>query len=187
MPHRLPIVLTRPLFVIGSCLFVLYWIIAPMFPVRAVLETVSAMLFSMAVAVAFAYAPTAYRRLADSRPGRTAGTLLSLGIFLRWFVDIVWRGMGLLWLLGGAPDFMVHNYLIASFILLATCAGVLHLASVRAIDGEVPSLEWVKVGCLAGGACFTGLLIAALHPTMEWVNALDPWIPQHPWSWSPFR
>lgn len=123
-----------------------FWIFAPFMPLDYVFVAVSSLTFAIAMGVTLAYIGGAAR--AVSAPRISAAHLLVLGVAIAWASNAA-RSMWV-WALRylDRPEWMQDSLVPAWLIWMLFWAGVFHLAASNAIDGEVPTLYWRKIGII---------------------------------------
>lgn len=130
----------------------------------------------VAVAVSFVFARTFYETLQE--PDLRAESLLPAGVFLAWAATALAAAMALIWRVSGRPPWIADSDLVALHIFASTLGGIYHLIAPGAVDGRIPRMEWIKVGCALGCGVFALVMLALFlePPAPQWVQ-LPPELP----------
>jgi len=169
MPHRLKgaikhaahsakIIVLSPISHHAAALIVAFWIAAYFVPSYILIQIMNYIVIAVAVAVIISFMPSVLVALKRGYPiDRVAQ--LTIGITLAWVASTMIR----LWSAGGRIlelEWMRNSPVIAFCLFLSACAGILHLTAPGAIDGHIPSKNWVIVGVAVGAGCLiAGILI----------------------------
>lgn len=156
-------------------LVVLFILLKALLPQRLMLEVLRLLQTTMAIAVVTAYWPAA---LAIVRRGRAdLGEHLILGIVLA-FIGVALSGVwALLWRLSDEPAWMYQSDFNGFLVYLSILACLLHITAPGAIDGRVPTRNWIALGMAAGAAFFAAGIILVSRPNARAiVDVLEHWL-----------
>lgn len=122
------------------------------------IEIGNTMLMSLACGIVVAYTPTAsaimrYRTL-------DGATVLCFGIWLGW-ASIAYRTGGvIIWRFVDKPDGWLDSAIWGLHILGTCCSAVCHALGPEAINGGVPTRQWIWVGLMVTTALLVFTLLA---------------------------
>lgn len=125
------------------------------------IEIGNMILFSLAAGVTVTYTPTAYGGIRYVR--LDGATVLSMGIWLGW-ASITYRtGGSILWRFFDKPDGWLDSALWGMHIIGSCCSALCHLLGPEAMNGRVPTKEWVRIGILVAVSVFAAGLLATFN------------------------
>lgn len=126
-------------------------------------ELFNGILFSVAVGVMVTYWPAFWRALGEER--KSSSDYLLLGIGISWLSITLHRGLSTVWRAYDKPEWIADHWVWSVFIFLGIIAGTLHITAPHAIDGRVPTWNWIKWGI------FVALGTAAAVTFMWWTRS----------------
>jgi hypothetical protein len=128
---------------------------------RLAIEAGNVILMAMATGIVVAYAPVV--RQALQRPLIEGGDILAIGIFIAWLGVAYARGVSILWRLADKPVDWLDSPIWGLHIALSTIGAMCHLVAPGAVEGRVPTRQWIRIGLwVAAGVAGMGLLLV-LH------------------------
>ena len=138
---------------------VILGVIALMTEARVLIEVLNGLVFAIACGVIVAYIPTVSAAVRLRRPG--GSDILVVGIWLAWISLVEARIWSIVWRSLGSPRWLVNTDFTTHIIALAALAGIFHLAGPEAIDGRVPTRQWIRIGIIValGAALSIGLIM----------------------------
>lgn len=140
--------------------FLLFFILALIFPAVFLIKWLSWILVVVAVGVVSTYIVAVWNGLLRSGP-MPQYTHLAIGIFLAWTGVVMtrtWSGVIRLYPL---ETWMRESYFIAFYIWTTLMAGIFHMTAPGAIDGVVPTMNWIKIGIAVMIGILLGVVISA--------------------------
>lgn len=115
-------------------LSIFYWLVSWFVPRQAMADAINGMLIAFSFTVVMAYAAGAWEAVRSREFGRLQH--LMIGIVLAWFVTLVIRIWGFLFVNLGRPEWMVNHPLVFYFYFLLCMAAVLHLTAPTDADAS---------------------------------------------------
>jgi len=137
-----------------------FWPIAWVLPRHNLFDLVNALTVAVAIGVLVAYAPAVRRSL--MRNDLSGSHYLVLGIACTWAATSVRHVWNWAWRYMDKPDAMIDNPIVAFLIWVMFTGGALHLTARDAIDGHIPSRNWVWLGVVVAVALACAMLVALL-------------------------
>lgn len=151
LAHAAKIIVLSPITHHALALIALFWLAAYFIPAYILIQIMNYVVIAVAVAVIIAFMPSVMVALKRGYPiDRVAQ--LTIGITLAWTASTMIR----MWSAGSRIlelEWMRNSPVVAFCLFLSACAGVLHLTAPGAIDGHIPSKNWVIVGIAVGCGC----------------------------------
>lgn len=130
------------------------------------IDFLNLLILPAALGVVVAFAPMVIEALTS--PVLRKGDILSLGIWLSWVSIIEQRTWSITWVLMGRPAWWVTTDFSTHFFALTLLASILHLAGPEAIEGRVPTRQWIRIGVMVGaGSLACGLLLWSIRLSLE--------------------
>ncbi len=125
------------------------------------IEIGNIILASLALGVAVAYSPVA---LAVARYKVLDGaSVLSFGIWIGW-VSIFYRtGGAIAWRFFDKPDGWIDSALWGLHIAGTCSAALCHLLGPEAMNGRVPTKQWIRVGAIVAAAALVAGVITSVN------------------------
>ncbi len=143
---------------------VLWGLPALFVPAPTLIIVLNCLVFAIACGVITAYLPSVYRACTTERPNQ--GDILVVGIWLAWISLIEARVWSIAWRALNRPEWLVDTDITTHIIAMALLAGVMHLAGPEAIEGRVPTKQWIRIGVLvASGALVAIVMLVAFGDT----------------------
>lgn len=141
-----------------------FWLVAPFVLVDYVFIVVNSMSLAVALSIFVAYLPRTFEALSSPIQSLTGGDLLVIGVDIAWASSAarnvwswIYRGLG-------KPDAMVDSLWSAWFVWILFIAGFLHIIARGAVEGKIPSKNWIRAGAWIGaGLTMAGLVITYLY------------------------
>lgn len=134
--------------VIGSLFVGFYVVLAYLVEAGTLAEFLNGVVFALSAAVIVAYIPAFWEALTTPRPSQKH--YLLLGIVVSWTAIGLHRGEAMIWRALGKPEWMSDHWTWILFIYLNILGATLHLTAPGAIDGKVPTKNWVWWGMSVG-------------------------------------
>lgn len=135
--------------------FIGFWAAAFFIPSEILIQGLNCVLIALAAGVAATYWPTVYQGIKTGQMPRY--THLAIGIFFGWIaMDMtrVWAGLIRIYDL----DWMRDSRFVAFYIFTSIMAGVFHISAPGAINGTIPTKNWIHIGI----AVMVGVLIGII-------------------------
>lgn len=148
---------------------IIFGILCLIFPADFLIKWLSWILVVVAAGVVGTYISSVWHGLRNNGP-MPRYTHLAIGIFLGWLSIVMnrsWVGMIRLYPL---EMWMRDSYFIALYVWTTIVAGIFHMTAPGAIDGVVPTENWIKIGIavmigillgVVAGVVIAGLSISA--------------------------
>jgi hypothetical protein len=135
-----------------------FYVVTFFAPQPALMQFLNICTLSVAIAVVITYAPIWIETL--MRPiGEVSGTeMLSLGIGCTWTSEIGQRIWSLIWRGMGHPEVMTTNYSLPFLLYISVLGGIQHITSPGAVNGFVPTRNWIVLGIRIGTSTLVTLL-----------------------------
>jgi len=136
----------------------IFWIVAAIARFEHYIPLVHALRFMVAVAATVAYA-VGVRKILQRRPIDRLSQI-TLGVTVAWFAEAC-LAFGSLWYrLDDTMTWWTDSPIVAFLLYTKTLGGVLHITAPGAIDGQVPTRNWVILAVAIGAAVgLAGFLI----------------------------
>lgn len=98
-------------------------------------------------------------------PNPRPGDIVSFAIWWGWFAWVETRLLSLIWRYLDKPDALIDSDLTTHTIAIALLAALGHIAGPEAIEGRVPTKEWVRIGAFvaAGLSVFVCLVFVRYY------------------------
>lgn len=155
--HACYVLATSPIIHLGVVIFGVYWFVALFVDPVILIQLSTYVLIGASIAVVISYLPNLVYSLAQPKIDRVG--LFTLGIVLAWTMSACLR----FWSAGMRyfdVDSMRDSPVVGMLLLGSAMAGVLHIVAPGAIEGRIPSGNWIMVGVAVGcGALIAGILI----------------------------
>jgi hypothetical protein len=149
-----------------------YWILCLLFPADFLIRWLSWILVVVAAGVCSTYAISVWHGLTNSGP-MPRYTHLALGIFIGWLSIVMnrsWAGMIRLYPL---EMWMRESYFISFYVWTSIMAAVFHMTAPGAINGVVPTANWIKIGIAVMVGIMLGVLVGVAIAGMGQAAIVD--------------
>lgn len=136
--------------------FVMFWSISLFTPTALLIQVLNCILIAMAAGVAATYFPTVREGVRSGEMPRY--THLAVGIFFGWMALVMarsWSGISRVY-----PEWtwMKDSSFVAFYIFTSIMAAVFHISAPGAINGVIPTKNWIHIGI----AVMIGVLIGII-------------------------
>ena len=142
-------------------LTVLYWVLAYLTEFENWIVFMNAILLLVAISVLIAYFKPICYAVATGKIDRI--DYLIMGVVLSWLSTILNRLWSTIYRSTGQPSWMFESDVLGYFIWMAIIGGILHLAAPGAIDGKVPTKNWIRVGVAVSGGIGLAMVLLWLR------------------------
>jgi hypothetical protein len=143
-------------------------------PNSTIYEVLHTLRVSAGLAVWVAYCEAALQAVRMSRPDHIRQ--LALGIVATQTGIVGAAIWGLLWRLGGKPDWMLESSMNGVWWWITILGSVLHITAPGAINGSIPTPNKIRLGIAIGTAVGAAMLIMVLRPDLRpIVDMMEPW------------
>lgn len=158
----------------------IWWLIMPLvlfglqvalFPATFLIKWLSWILAVISIAVVVTYLEAVWSGLRHRGP-MPRYTHLALGIFLGWLAIVenrTWVGLIRMFPLDME---MRQSYFIAFYVWTSIVAAFFHLTAPRALDGRVPTANWIKIGVAVAIGVFLGIAATVIIARNDWAQQI---------------
>lgn len=136
---------------------IIYFPTGLIFGGRVAIEIGNAILLPLSIGVTLVYAPVFWEALTHG-PKVPWHRVLGAGIFIGFLGVAFARVFSIVWRAAGQDPAWLDSVVWGSHIPLSIAAALGHILAPKAIDGIVPTIQWIKLGALVSA----GLLFASL-------------------------
>lgn len=150
--------------------FLLFGVISLIFPAAFLIKWLSWILVVMAIGVVATYIMAVWYGLRRYGP-MPQYTHLAIGIFLAWMSVVMTRTWSGIIRAYPLETWMRDSYFIAFYIWTTLMAGVFHMTAPGAINGIVPTANFIKIGVAVMIGILLGLLIGTVLFGVELTGA----------------
>ena len=150
--------LTAPIFLAIVAWHLLWGSAALVIDPTPLIELMNGLVLAVACGVVVAYLPLMREAVFEPRPA--SAQILTAGIWLAWLAVLENRLWSIAWRSLGQPEWLLDTDFTTHFIALSMLAGLFHLAGPEAINGRVPSREWIRLGVIVGSGALLAFLVA---------------------------
>lgn len=116
---------------------------------------------SLACGIVVTYTPTAWAII--KYPVLDGASILSFGIWLGWSAIMYRTGGAIIWRLLDKPDNWLDSGWWGLHIALSCCSAIGHLIAPEAVNGRVPTKEWIRIGILVAVSVLVAGLLTSLN------------------------
>lgn len=153
-----------------------YWLFAPFMERHDLFNKLNGVAVAVGIGVLVAYIPGIWRALRLDHREWSAGYYLVSGVVVVCFAVGAMRVHGWLWRWLGRPNDMVDSLLFGFFLWMLISGYLVHLTSVGAIHGKIPSRNWMWAGIAVAAGLGIATLIGLLDPESLSTLADGPYV-----------